>query len=141
MTAGGRGVEGEEAKPMARIMIVDDEMSILTVLRVLVGSMGHDAVTFRDPAEALRFIDTDEPLDLVLSDLRMTEISGLDVLRAVREKRPRLPVIMVSAYLNGELWEQAFAMGASAYLSKPFKVDELTAKIKTALAGSESPQD
>lgn len=120
---------------MAKIMIVDDEQPILMVLSVLAGSMGHETLTFQDPAEAMKFIASETPVDLVLCDLRMTEISGMDVLKEVREQWPRVPVIMVSAYLTGDRWREAQELGAFDGLTKPFQADVLKQKIDSALAG------
>lgn len=119
---------------MAKIMIVDDEQPILMVLSVLARSMGHEAMTFQDPAEAMIFINAEPPVDLVLCDLRMTEFSGLDILKAVHAKWPDVPVIMVSAYLTGDRWQEAKDLGAYDGLSKPFQADTLKQKIEQALA-------
>ena len=119
---------------MARILIVDDEQPILNVLRLLVRSQGHDSVTCDDGRDALKLIDSDEPFDLMLSDLRMNPVNGMDLLRSVSQKRPQLPVILVSAYLSEDNWKEAQSLGAFDCLSKPFRPDALTAKITAALA-------
>lgn len=120
---------------MARLMIVDDEPSVLTVLRVLVGSMGHEAVTCLNADEALQKMILDPGFDLVLSDLRMNPMSGMELLKAVKEHWPNRPVIMVSAYMSDENREEAKRLGAFGGLPKPFSSERLQNQIDAALSG------
>jgi two-component system response regulator PilR (NtrC family) len=117
---------------MARILVVDDELSMREFLQILLAKQGHAVVTAGDVAGAMeRFRDV-EP-DLVVSDLRLGRESGLDVLRAVKQERPQTEVIMVTAFATAENAVQAMKLGAYDYVLKPFKVDELRLVVEKAL--------
>lgn len=120
---------------MARILIVDDERPILNVLRVLVKSLGHEPVICDDGRAALEWIESGDNFDVMLSDLRMSPLNGMELLRGAKRAKPDLPVILVSAYLSEENWAEARLLGAHGSLSKPFRPDQLAAKIDAALTG------
>ncbi len=121
---------------MSRIMIVDDEPAVLTVLRVLVTSMGHQSVTFPDADQALAALEAGEPCDLIVSDLRMNPTSGFDLLKTVKQRWPHLPVIIVSGFLSSENLQEAKRLGAFTGLPKPFQSGLLKANITAALTGT-----
>ena len=117
---------------MARILVVDDELSMREFLQILFAKQGHSVVTAGDVAGALeRFRDV-EP-DLVLSDLRLGRESGLDLLRMLKEESPRTEVVMMTAFATAENAVQAMKLGAHDYVLKPFKVEELRLVVEKAL--------
>ncbi len=120
---------------MARILIVDDEVSILTVLRVLINNLGHEAVTCSDGGDALQIIRSDDTIDLVISDLRMSGVNGMDVTAAVKKQRPNTPVLVVSAYLTEENWREAKELGVCGGILKPFRADNVRKAVEAALSG------
>lgn len=125
---------------MSRILIVDDEPAVLTVLRVLVTSMGHQAVTFPDADQALAALEAQEPCDLILSDLRMNPTSGFDLLKSVKQRWAPIPVILISGFLSPENLKEAKRLGAFTGLPKPFQAGLLKANINAALSGA-PPQE
>jgi len=117
---------------MANILAVDDEQLILTVLKVLLKKDGHTVTTATDGSKALEEIERSMP-DLVISDIRMLPMNGLELLKEIRKKWHDLPVIMVTAFASAEAKEQATQLGVGAYLNKPFGNDELVNAVNRTL--------
>jgi two-component system response regulator AtoC len=115
---------------MSRILIVDDEPSVLFTLGELLGERGHETVKARSAEEALARVDG---VDLVLTDLEMGATSGLDLLRQLREREPALPVILLTAHGSERAAVAAMKSGAWDYLTKPFETDELMLTVDRAL--------
>jgi two-component system response regulator PilR (NtrC family) len=118
--------------PDARILVVDDEVSMREVLDITLRQEGYD-VTLADSGEAaLRALD-EAAFDLVVTDLRMKGVDGLAVLRAVKERAPGTAVLMVTAFASTDSAVEAMKLGAYDYVTKPFKLDELRLTIASAL--------
>src|SRR5512138_183345 len=117
---------------MASILVVDDEASMREFLQILLAKQGHRVASAADVAGALRRVD-EGGLDLVITDLRLGAESGIDVLRAVKERSPATEVVMVTAFATTENAVQAMKLGAYDYVLKPFKVDELGLVVQKAL--------
>ncbi len=117
---------------MDRILIVDDEASMLEFLEIMLAKEGYAVGTARTGAEALARLGH-EPFDLVITDVQMPEVSGLDVLRRTKEVSLETAVIMVTAFASAETAVEAMKEGAYDYITKPFKVDEIKLVIKNAL--------
>lgn len=116
---------------MSSILIVDDENSILDTLRILLRGEGFEVTTVSTGQEALEQLPKVEP-DVVLSDIRMPGISGLDLLAAIRDSDAELPVILMTAQASLQSAVQAVNKGAFYYLQKPFGNDELVALCRRA---------
>ncbi len=125
---------------MAKILIVDDELSMREFLQILLGKEGHETLTAANGNEAVKLV-RDIEIDLVISDIRMPEINGLDLLKEVKKKDSLIPVIMITAYASPEDAVLAMKGGAFDYITKPFKVNEIKDIIKTALEGREASRD
>lgn len=117
---------------MARILIVDDEESILNVMSVVLKTEDYDVVAESKGESALALVEKEE-FDLLLSDIRMTPVNGMELLKRAREVRPEMPVIMLTAFSSMETATEALKLGAFDYILKPFKVDELMETIRRAL--------
>lgn len=117
---------------MARILLVDDEPSILNVLSTLLKQERHDAVPARGGEKAMELIRTDR-FDLMISDIRMAPVDGMELLKFARKERPGMAVIMLTAYGSVETAVEAMKEGAFDYVTKPFKVDELLITVERAL--------
>lgn len=102
-----------------RILVVDDDSDIRVMLYDLLTSEGYDVRTFENPMEALTCTAEFAP-DIVLLDLRMPEISGLDLLPMLKQAAPGAGIIIVSAYGNWDLYVQARERGAQEMVTKPF---------------------
>jgi len=117
---------------VATLLLADDDRSIRTHLTRFLESLGHRVLAAGDGLAALARL-TAEPVDLVLSDVRMPGLDGVELLRAVRERRPDALVILMTAYATVPGAVEAMRAGAFDYLTKPFALDELAATIDRAL--------
>jgi two-component system response regulator PilR (NtrC family) len=117
---------------MARILVVDDETSIREFLEILLLRAHHHVRLARDAVDAIAQLK-DEPVDLVLTDLRLPKGSGMDVLQYIARHAPSTQVVMMTAFATTETAIEAMKAGAYDYIIKPFKVDELTVLIDRAL--------
>ncbi|MEI7703580.1 MAG: sigma-54 dependent transcriptional regulator [Deltaproteobacteria bacterium] len=117
----------------ARILVVDDDQSSRDLLvRILTGA-GHKVTPLTDGREAVAALDAGEPPDLVVSDIRMAEMDGLQVIDAFKERAPDTPVILVTAFGNIDGAVEAIRRGAADYLSKPYDVDAIQIVVARAL--------
>ena len=117
---------------MPSILIVDDETAILDTLRILLRGEGFEVTTAGTVREALELLPRAEP-DVVVSDIRMPGLSGLDLLSAIRDTDADLPVILMTAQASLQSAVQAVNQGAFYYLQKPFGNDELVALCRRAI--------
>ena len=117
---------------MARILIADDNRTTTTTLAALVRRWGHDALAAFDGRQALEALAA-EPVDVLVTDLRMPEVDGMEVLRQAKERWSDVVVIVVTAYGTIESAVEAMRRGAFDYLTKPYDHDELRAKLDKAV--------
>jgi len=117
---------------MQKIILVDNEASILSVLSTVLKVEGYEVKSCRDVNKAMEIIGQ-EDFDLLISDIRMTPLSGMDLLKWIRKEKPDISVIMLTAYGSVETAIEAMKLGAFDYVTKPFKVDELLITIQRAL--------
>src|SRR5688572_26789914 len=114
-----------------RILIVDDEQSILDTVEILLRGEGFDASVAQSGREALERFDEVAP-DIVVTDIRMPGVTGLDLLEAVRARDPEVPVILMTAQASLQSAVRAVNQGAFYYLQKPFSNAELVALCRRA---------
>ncbi|MBP7677637.1 MAG: sigma-54-dependent Fis family transcriptional regulator, partial [Thermoanaerobaculia bacterium] len=115
-----------------RILVVDDEPGITGMLSIVFEREGYEVRTAGSCAEGLRLVGELHP-DLVLTDLRMPDGTGFDILRKTRETDSETPVVMITAYTSAKTAIEALKAGAYDYVSKPFDVDELKHVVEKAL--------
>jgi two-component system response regulator PilR (NtrC family) len=115
-----------------RILVVDDEKSMREFLSIMLRKDGY-AVTAADGGEQALEIIRREPFDVVITDVRMPRVDGLQILKAVKDAALDTAVVMVSAFSSTETAVEAMKLGAYDYITKPFKVDEVKVIIKNAL--------
>lgn len=108
------------------VLLIDDEPSVLNALCLLLKAIGYDAKGYNDPKEALSYIDSEEgaKIDIVLCDLRMPDMNGFDVLKAIRSKNSELMFVLISAHANTEDVQEALSLGANGFLGKPFSPEQ-----------------
>jgi DNA-binding NtrC family response regulator len=116
-----------------RILIVDDEGSLLLTLVANLELEGFDVVGAQDADTALRLV-REQHFDLVLTDIRMPGMSGLELFRAIRSKRPDMPVILMTAFAAESLIDQAVQEGVFAVLPKPFDIEHVIFALSRALS-------
>jgi len=117
---------------METILIVDDEKNYLLVLEALLVDAGYEVITCDNAREALE-VTTSHDLDLVITDMRMPGVDGMEFLAQLRGLQPEIPVIMMTAYATVEKAVEAMRRGAFDYVTKPFKNEELILTIRKAL--------
>jgi DNA-binding NtrC family response regulator len=125
------------SEPKRKILIVDDEPAIRDSLRLLLKS-NFEVIVAADGEEALAVVDDVRP-DLVLLDVMMPRVDGIEVLKRLQEKPYRMPVIMLTASNTVRTAVQAMKSGAVDFLNKPFDVEELTTLIISILERAEKP--
>jgi two-component system response regulator PilR (NtrC family) len=118
--------------PDARILVVDDEKSMREFLAIMLRQEGHE-VALAEGGEAALDILRREPVDLVLTDMRMPRTDGLAVLKATKEVSPDTVVIVITAFASTETAVEAMKLGAYDYITKPFKLDEIKLIVANAL--------
>jgi len=121
----------------SRILVVDDEPSILATMSPLLRSRGYDVVTAMSGRAALESAERDKP-DLIVLDLGLPDIDGAEVCRSIRE-HSSTPIIILSARGAEGDKVRALDAGADDYVTKPFGADELTARIRAALRRIDGP--
>ena len=114
-----------------RILIVDDEPRILLLMRGLMKSNGYDVETAPDGPAALEIVKKGG-IDVVMTDLRMQPMDGMQLFREIKALNPSIPVVLITAYASVETAIEAMKSGVFDYLTKPFKVDELMSCLKRA---------
>jgi len=115
-----------------RILVVDDEKSMRELLEILLLKYGYSVVCAENGSEALPMLRS-QSFDLVITDIRMKPVNGLEVLKHCKEIAPRTPVIMISAYASTELAVEAMNEGAYDFFPKPFNNDQILSVISGAL--------
>ncbi|MBU0677893.1 MAG: sigma-54 dependent transcriptional regulator [Verrucomicrobia bacterium] len=117
---------------MARILVVEDEPGVLSVLTKLLRGEGYD-VTPAPGGDKAQDILKKETFDLLISDVRMSPVDGMELLKYVRQAYPQMGVIMMTAYGSVQMAVDAMKQGAFDYVTKPFKVDELLLTVQRAV--------
>ncbi len=122
---------------MTSILVVDDERSMRDFLRILLQKNGYKVETADNAEKALSYLQ-DATYNLVISDIRMPGMSGLELLGTIKEEYPTLPVIMITAFASPNDAVSAMKNGAFDYISKPFNVDEIKSVIESATSKKSS---
>ncbi len=121
---------------MAKILLIDDEKNIRRVVSLFLEENGHEVVVCESGKIGLEKLEN-ESFDLILTDLKMPQLSGIDFLRTIRKSGDDTPVIMLTAYGSVESAVEAIKLGATDYLTKPPKLEEIELKISNALSRKE----
>ncbi|MBS0182328.1 MAG: sigma-54-dependent Fis family transcriptional regulator [Nitrospira sp.] len=117
---------------MEKILVVDDEQSLRDVLSIMLKRAGYIVTSAKDGEEAIELLNR-EIFDLVITDLRMSKIDGMEVLKAVKSVSPETVVLIITAFATADSAVEAMKQGAYDYLTKPFQVDEVQLIIRNAL--------
>ena len=117
---------------MSNLLIVDDEQSYRQLLTLVFEGDGHNIRTAANGREALTMLEL-EPADVIISDVKMPDMNGIELLRAVREVSPDTGVVLMTAFASVETAREAFKLGADDFIQKPFDVEELKIIVKKAL--------
>jgi DNA-binding response OmpR family regulator len=125
---------------MARVLVIDDEQAIGHVIRLLLESQGHEVIVADDGSRGFALAQRQSP-DLVILDVMMPIMDGFGVLEALRDD-PRtmgIPVVMLSALTGEDVEARCLAMGAAAYVRKPFQAGSLLGAMGSVLEPAGGP--
>ena len=120
-----------------KIIVIDDESSMLDVIEAMLLNEKYEVQTFVSAKNALDHYHI-KGADLIISDIRMSPLTGIDVLKEVKSTNPELPVILITAFANAEDALESVKIGAYDYIQKPFKIGKLRSLIKRALSISKA---
>lgn len=128
-------------KPMSSILLVEDDEGTRSMLRRALQQAGYNILEAEDGRVAFKLL-ADQSVDLVITDIIMPEVEGIELMRMLRTSKPRLPVIAISG--GGRMGPEGYlhlakTIGAAKILAKPFEVEELLAAIKELLGQKEDP--
>jgi ActR/RegA family two-component response regulator len=128
-------VEVEPARGifMASILVLDDEMDAVVLIRKVLKKKGHEVFAFTEEEEALAFARSN-PVDLAILDIKLKKMSGIQVLEELRRIRPDLSAMMLTGYPTVATAKEAVKLGAAQYCVKPIEIDELEGKVAEILA-------
>jgi two-component system, NtrC family, response regulator HydG len=115
-----------------RVLVVDDDTAHRTMLLTLVGGWGYDLLEADDGESAIAVVEA-EPIDLVLMDIRMVRVSGIEALQRIKTINPAIPIVLMTAYASVEMAVEALKKGAYDYLIKPLDFDKLRLTLQRAL--------
>lgn len=116
-----------------KILIVDDEEMSIKLIEIQLLKDNHEVLSTTDGREAIEIIKAEKP-DLVISDIMMPFMSGLELLEIIKAENKKIPVILISALDDVEVVQTAIGMGADDFIIKPVKIDELTLRIHRVMA-------
>jgi len=118
---------------IATLLVIDDEVAVLKQLELILKERGYGVLTSSNAAKALALLDSGDPaVDVILTDLVMPRVDGLDVLRYVQEHELDIPIIVLTAFSARDLVTKALRLGAYDFLIKPFKVETMLAAVARA---------
>ncbi|MGD2068205.1 MAG: response regulator [Gemmatimonadota bacterium] len=128
------------ARHSHRVMFVDDEEGVRAAWNRYLAERGFDVTLVEDGAKAVRQLERESPVDVVVADLRMPGLDGLQLLEWVHEERPETPFILLTGYGNDEVERRARELGVYEYLNKPISPEELSAVITAASQLAHAPR-
>lgn len=118
-----------------KILVVDDEEMSIKLIEMQLMKDNHQILTSTDGREAVDIIKNEQP-DLVISDIMMPFMSGLELLEIIKVENKKIPVILISALDDVEVVQTAIGMGADDFIIKPVKMDELALRIQRVMANA-----
>lgn len=127
-----RSIDKPRGFQMANILVLDDEQDACNLVKRIADGLKHKTVAFDDEDEAINYAEAN-PVDLAILDLKLKKMSGLDVLKKLKESNPNIKALLLTGYPTVETARKAVALGANAYLTKPIDVDDLETGISAAL--------
>ena len=126
---------------MAHVMIVDDDAAVLEVVSTLFKDEGYEVTSFVDSRIALTQIQSDASYDILVTDIRMDNVDGLQLIKASRAKHAAVPIIVLSAFLTEEIIDHATELGCWGFVKKPFTPDQVFEVVRQALSADSSSEE
>lgn len=117
---------------MTKILVIDDEAPIRNVLKIHLQNASYEVTDTSTGKEGIS-LALSEDFDLVLCDLKLTDMSGIDIIRTLRISKKDIPILAISGFINDEIIDEVNEIKNVGYLSKPFLKEELLSAIKEIL--------
>ncbi len=117
---------------MARIVVLDDVMDAGILIKKILEKKGHEVFPFTEEEEAINFIEKNQ-VDLVILDIKLKKMTGVEVLEDIKKKSPDIKAIMLTGYPTIDTARQAMSLGAEEYCVKPIEKQELEEKVASVL--------
>jgi DNA-binding response OmpR family regulator len=133
------------ALPRPRVLVADDDGQMCLLLAIYLKEAGYDVVKCHDGFELVEHLgsyllpSSTETYELIISDIRMPHLSGLEILEGLRDRDDFPPMILITAFGDSETHERARKLGAAALLDKPFCMEDLVAKVREIVPIEDSP--
>ncbi len=124
----------ENEDKMHTVMIVEDDPAIRRLYSFLLSNSGYEVLEAEDGQTALERYNA-EPCDLIITDMNMPRMGGMELVRELRANQADVHVIMVTAYGTPDTEKMAFRMGANEYIAKPFDFEELEGRVRAYFEG------
>src|SRR5262245_4550169 len=140
MNTAAQPLEATSYRRPSRILVVDDERSMRELLAIVLRREGYEVLLAENGRTAVDLLER-EPIDLLISDIKMSDLSGVDVLRAAKKIDQDILGIMITAFASTETAVEAMRLGACDYLSKPFDVDLLKMKVREKIENRQLRQE
>jgi DNA-binding NtrC family response regulator len=122
----------EAAAALPEILVIDDEVVVGNSVRKILKTRGYHVEHAETPGSAMEIL-SEKPVDMVLLDMKIPGVHGLDLLKAIREEHPIVPVVMITGYASVETAVESIKLGAADYVPKPFTPDELHYAVESSL--------
>jgi DNA-binding NtrC family response regulator len=129
--AGSNTHSGKPMKEEPKVLVVDDEEMLRNLLARILERKGYSVSTASGGRQALAYLAKGD-FQVMVSDVKMPEMNGFELLKEAKQKHPRLAVVMMTAFGDENTVEQALGLGADGYVAKPFKSSELTSEVARA---------
>jgi DNA-binding NtrC family response regulator len=124
-----------------QLLVVDDEPNMLRLLKtILMDKTGYEVATTNNPLEVSKMLQ-EKPYDLVVTDLKMPLVDGMDLIEIIKKIDPLIPIIIITAYGTMETAEEAVQKGAYDFITKPFRKETILITIKRALEWKKMQQE
>jgi len=115
-----------------KILVVDDDQTILTMIKSALQRAGYESLLAIDGHLGLRFFEEEKP-DLAIIDIAMPGVDGYEVIESIRKKVPKFPIIILTAHNLDVMVNYADELGVNVYVTKPFKIEALIGHVRTLL--------
>ncbi|NPA94655.1 MAG: response regulator [Thermodesulfobacteria bacterium] len=126
----------DNGESLAKLIIIDDEPIVGKRLKQVFTKLGYQVETFTNPLVALEYMKSN-PFDIVVTDFKMEEMDGMEVLKRARQFNPDARVIIITGYAKPETAKEAFKSGVFDFMVKPFRLEELKEAVQRAAQGKD----
>ncbi len=121
---------------IVRILVIEDDEEMRSLLKDFLEEEGFETDSVSNGSDAFRKI-VKKPFDLIITDIRMPGLTGLDILPGIKKLRPEAPIIVITAFGSDEVYRRSFERGATGYLEKPIHINKLKALIHEIVSSKE----